>query len=171
MAAPNEKLAESLDALKALQEGRRRVFRSDELTRVHRERLLENGFLQDVMKGWVISSSPNVRDGDSTPWYALILGILRALLRRTLRRRLVSFAGAVAVAPGRANGRPGPGRGEQPEGHEQRNRSTVRNVAIRPESRGDAGASESHDARRLALVLASGVAGGSGGDFLRAESG
>jgi hypothetical protein len=70
MATPNEKLAESLDVLKALQEGGRRVFRSDELTRVHRERLLQNGFLQDVMKGWLISSGPGVRKGDSTPWYA-----------------------------------------------------------------------------------------------------
>jgi fido (protein-threonine AMPylation protein) len=68
MAAPNEKLAESLDVLKALQEGGRRVFRSDEFSRVHRERLVENGFVQDVMKGWLISSSPSA--GDSTPWYA-----------------------------------------------------------------------------------------------------
>jgi hypothetical protein len=67
MAAPNEKLAESLDVLKALQEGGRRVFRSDDLSRVHRERLVENGFLQDVMKGWLISSSPGAREGDSTP--------------------------------------------------------------------------------------------------------
>ena len=37
---PNEKLAESLDVLKALQEGHRRVFRSDDLSRVHRERLV-----------------------------------------------------------------------------------------------------------------------------------
>lgn len=70
MAAPNEKLAESLDELKALQAGGRRVFRSDELSRVHRERLVENGFLQEVMKGWVISSSPGARAGDSTTWYA-----------------------------------------------------------------------------------------------------
>ena len=70
MATPNEKLAESLDALKALQEGGRRVFRSDGLSRTHRERLIENGFLQEVMKGWLISSSPSVRQGDSTPWYA-----------------------------------------------------------------------------------------------------
>jgi len=70
MATPNEKLAESLDVLKALQEGGRRVFRSDELSRVHRERLTENGFLQDVMKGWLISASPSARKGDSTPWYA-----------------------------------------------------------------------------------------------------
>jgi hypothetical protein len=61
MAAPNEKLAESLDVLKALQEGGHRVFRSDDFSRVHRERLVENGFLQDVMKGWQISSSPGAR--------------------------------------------------------------------------------------------------------------
>lgn len=70
MAAPREKLAESLDALRALQKGGRRVFRSAELSRVHRERLVANGFLQDVMKGWLISSGPSARPGDSTPWYA-----------------------------------------------------------------------------------------------------
>jgi hypothetical protein len=70
MATPNEKLAESLDALKALQEGGRRVFRSGELSRVHRERLVANGFLQEVMKGWLISTGPNARPGDSTPWYS-----------------------------------------------------------------------------------------------------
>src|SRR5207249_5536235 len=70
MAAPNEKLAESLNVLKVLQEGGRRVFRSDDLSRVHRERLVENGFLQEVMKGWLISSTPSARAGDSTPWYA-----------------------------------------------------------------------------------------------------
>src|SRR5882724_6760208 len=70
MAAPNEKLAESLNVLRALQEGGHRVFRSEDFSRVHRERLVENGFLQDVMKGWLISSSPGARQGDSTPWYA-----------------------------------------------------------------------------------------------------
>ena len=70
MPLPNEKLAESLDALEALQEGNRRVFRSDDLSRVHRERLLENGFLQEVMKGWLISSSPDAEPGESTPWHA-----------------------------------------------------------------------------------------------------
>ncbi len=70
MAAPNEKLAESLDVLKTLQQGGTRVFRSDDLSRVHRQRLVENGFLQEVMKGWLISASPTARAGDSTPWYA-----------------------------------------------------------------------------------------------------
>ena len=70
MATPNEKLAESLDALKELQDNGRRVFRSDDLSRVHRERLVANGFVQEVMRGWLISSSPSARPGDSTPWYA-----------------------------------------------------------------------------------------------------
>jgi fido (protein-threonine AMPylation protein) len=70
MPSPNEKLAESLDALEALQQGNRRVFRSDDLSRVHRERLVENGFLQEVMKGWLISSSPDSESGESTPWHA-----------------------------------------------------------------------------------------------------
>lgn len=70
MPSPNEKLAESLDELKALQQGNQRVFRSDDLSRVHRERLLENGFLQEVMKGWLISSSPDSQAGESTPWHA-----------------------------------------------------------------------------------------------------
>ena len=70
MATPTEKLAESLGALKALQDNGRRVFRSDDLSRVNRERLLANGFVQEVMRGWLISSSPSARSGDSTPWYA-----------------------------------------------------------------------------------------------------
>lgn len=70
MPKPNEKLAESLTVLKELQKGGRHVFRSHELSRTHRERLLSNGFLRDVMKGWVMSSSPSARADDSTPWYA-----------------------------------------------------------------------------------------------------
>jgi fido (protein-threonine AMPylation protein) len=70
MARPNQKLATSLTALRALQRRGRRVFQSDELDRLDRERLLKNGFVQEVVKGWLISSSPGARAGDSTPWYA-----------------------------------------------------------------------------------------------------
>ena len=70
MAAPNEKLATSLAQLEQLQKGGRQVFRSGELTRVHRERLVRNGFLREVMKGWLISSSPGSDPGDTTPWFA-----------------------------------------------------------------------------------------------------
>lgn len=70
MPKPNQKLAESLAALQELQKGGRHVFRSRELSRTHRERLIRNGFLREVMKGWLMSSSPSARQGDSTPWYA-----------------------------------------------------------------------------------------------------
>jgi fido (protein-threonine AMPylation protein) len=70
MPTPNEKLAESLGVMHDLQKGGRRVFKSDDLSRTNRERLVQNGFLQEVMKGWLISSSPSARAGDSTPWYA-----------------------------------------------------------------------------------------------------
>jgi hypothetical protein len=70
MPAPHEKLAEALTALRSLQKGGRRVIKSGDLSRLHRERLVEQGFLQEVMKGWLISTGPQARDGDSTPWYA-----------------------------------------------------------------------------------------------------
>ena len=70
MVTPNEKLASSLAQLEELQKTGRRVFRSGELTRLHRERLVRNGFLREVMKGWLISSSPDANPGDTTPWYA-----------------------------------------------------------------------------------------------------
>jgi hypothetical protein len=70
VANPNEKLAESLAKLKVLQEGGRRVFRSNELSGVHRECLVANGFMQEVIKGWLISAGPSAQPGDSTPWYA-----------------------------------------------------------------------------------------------------
>ncbi|OFW11824.1 MAG: cell filamentation protein Fic [Acidobacteria bacterium RIFCSPLOWO2_02_FULL_67_36] len=70
MPSPPEKLAEALTALQALQKAGRRVIQSGELSRAHRERLRANGFLQEVMKGWLTSSSPGARAGDSTPWYA-----------------------------------------------------------------------------------------------------
>src|SRR5579871_6138849 len=70
MPSPHEKLADALTALRTLQRDGRRVFQSDELSRLARERLLRNGFLREAMKGWLISSSPDTRDGESTPWYA-----------------------------------------------------------------------------------------------------
>jgi len=70
MAAPHEKLAASLAALQELQKDGRRVFRSGELSRVHRERLVRNGFLKEIMKGWLVSWNPGATPGDTTPWFA-----------------------------------------------------------------------------------------------------
>jgi len=69
MARPHEKLADALDSLRHLQQEGRRVFQSGELSPTNRRRLLSNGFLQKVIRGWLISASPTARAGDSTPWY------------------------------------------------------------------------------------------------------
>ena len=69
MASPSEKLAESLAALKKLQDHGITAIRSDQLTRTHRERLLKNGFILEVMKGWYIPSVPDDQAGESTAWY------------------------------------------------------------------------------------------------------
>jgi fido (protein-threonine AMPylation protein) len=70
MATANERLAASLEQLKELQRDGRRVFRSAEFGRAHRERLTRSGFLREVIKGWLVSSSPGAAEGDTTPWYA-----------------------------------------------------------------------------------------------------
>ncbi len=70
MATPNEKLAASLGKLKELQQGGRRVFKSADFTRTDRQRLSQNGFLKEIMKGWLMSASPNTPPSDTTPWYA-----------------------------------------------------------------------------------------------------
>ena len=70
MASLHEKLAESLAALKELQDRRIVAIRSSDLSRTHRERLLKGGFLQEVMKGWYIPANPHQRQGETTGWYA-----------------------------------------------------------------------------------------------------
>ena len=69
MATPSEKLAQSLEALKDLQDKGKVAIRSKDLSRVHKERLVRNGFLQEVMKGWYIPSKPDESAGESTAWY------------------------------------------------------------------------------------------------------
>lgn len=69
MAAPAEKLAASLEALETLQDKGRVALRSADLSRTHRERLTEAGFLKEIMKGWYIASRPDETAGESTAWY------------------------------------------------------------------------------------------------------
>ena len=74
MATPNEKLATSLEALQSLQsEGKVHAIPSSALSRTHRERLVKNGFLEEVVKGWYIPARPGDAKGDSTAWYTSML--------------------------------------------------------------------------------------------------
>jgi hypothetical protein len=80
VASPSQKLAESLQALKELQDKGAAAIRSDHLSRTHRERLLKNRFLREVMKGWYVPASPDDQAGDSTAWYASFWGFCAAYL-------------------------------------------------------------------------------------------
>jgi hypothetical protein len=81
MATPQEKLAESLEALRKLQDRGVVAIRATDLSRAHRERLLKNGFLQEVMKGWYVAASPDDAAGESTAWYASFWAFCAAYLR------------------------------------------------------------------------------------------
>jgi len=74
MASPSEKLAQSLSVLKNMQDDGQIAIPSSDMTRTHRERLLKNGFIQKVMKGWYIPSRPDQVPGESTAWYASYWG-------------------------------------------------------------------------------------------------
>ena len=71
MATVQEKLAESLEELKAYQDAHSDnlvIQGAETLGRTHTERLVNSGYLQMVVKGWYIPSQPG-SEGDSTVWY------------------------------------------------------------------------------------------------------
>jgi len=70
MATPQEKLAQSLEALKNLQDQGFVAIRTSELSRVNRERLSNNGFIRQVIQGWYVIVPPDEKQGKSTSWYA-----------------------------------------------------------------------------------------------------
>ena len=80
MATPQEKLAESLQALRELQDSGVVAVRSADLSRVQRERLSAAGFLKEVMKGWYIPARPDEPAGESTSWYTSYWGFCAAYL-------------------------------------------------------------------------------------------
>ncbi len=69
MAAPSERIAESLDVLKGLQASGTVAIKSSDLTRRHRERLIKAGFLKEIIRGWYIPKRPDEMPGDSTSWF------------------------------------------------------------------------------------------------------
>lgn len=70
MATVQENLANSLKELQKFQNVQGlAIIKSSEISKVHLTRLIDNGFLQEVMKGWYISSRPDATPGDTTNWY------------------------------------------------------------------------------------------------------
>lgn len=70
MATGNEKLANSLSVLEALQKAGKHVVRSSDLSRTHLTRLKEGGYLEEVIKGWFLASRPELgAKGSSAAWF------------------------------------------------------------------------------------------------------
>jgi len=78
MANSRGQLAASLDLLrKVAQDG---IVRSSELSRTDRERLLKHGFLEEIIKGWLIVTNPEVPKGSTTSWYVSFWPFMRRYL-------------------------------------------------------------------------------------------
>jgi len=82
MTSPSEKLADSLAALKKLQDQGIMAIQAKNLSRTHRERLIKNGFLQEIIKGWYLPSKPDEPKGESTNWYASFWEFCSAYLNK-----------------------------------------------------------------------------------------
>ena len=67
---PSEKLAQSLEILRNLQKQGIYAIQSKNISRTHRERLVANAFLEEVVKGWYVPIKPDEQKGESTAWYA-----------------------------------------------------------------------------------------------------
>lgn len=65
----SQKLENSLEQLRLLQESKCIAIQSQQLSRIHRERLLKHSFIREVIRGWYIASMPDEKPGDSTSWY------------------------------------------------------------------------------------------------------
>lgn len=81
MSTPQERLAQSLAILKKLQDDGIVAINTKNMTRTHRERLLSNGFIKEVIKGWYIPVRPDEPTGESTAWYASFWGFCADYLK------------------------------------------------------------------------------------------
>ena len=120
-----------LAVLKKLQDRSVVAIRAADLSRAHRERLLKNGFLQEVMKGWYIAARPDDAAGESTAWYASFWAFCAAYLRERFGKRLVSFTRAFTVSAYRQPYGAAPARGAYSQRRQQGDGAALRDVGIR----------------------------------------
>lgn len=81
MATIEQLMADSLEKLHFLQQQNPNLVlkSTEQLSRTHLKRLLDNGWLQEVMKGWYIPSRPG-SEGDTTVWYTSYWHFVKAYL-------------------------------------------------------------------------------------------
>lgn len=82
MATPPAKLAESLQILKSIQDEGFTAIQTTQMSRTHRQRLLQAGFIREVVKGWYIAARTDEAAGESTAWYASFWGFCADYLNK-----------------------------------------------------------------------------------------
>lgn len=82
----SQKLADSLEQLQQLQESEVVAIKSNQLSRLHRERLLKHGFIRKVIRGWYIPTIMDETPGDSTSWYSSFWDFCGAYLHERFDR-------------------------------------------------------------------------------------
>ena len=87
MIKAHQKLAEALKILKRLQSKQGGVVQAGDLKDGHRALLVDEGFLQPVIKGWYICTYPRDREGDSTAWYVSYWAFLAGYLGERFGKR------------------------------------------------------------------------------------
>ncbi|MDE6481181.1 MAG: Fic family protein [Muribaculaceae bacterium] len=82
MASMEQLMAESLERLHDLQQQNPNLVLkgTEQLPRIHIKRLLDNGWLTEVMKGWYIPSRPG-SEGDTTVWYTSYWHFIKTYLQ------------------------------------------------------------------------------------------
>lgn len=80
MATPAEKLVESLKVLKKIQEKGIVAIKSEDLSRTVKDRLMANGFIREVIRGWYIAVNPDETKGNSTSWFTSYWGFCSRFL-------------------------------------------------------------------------------------------
>jgi hypothetical protein len=90
MAPLYEKLAQALAQFRERQgETKKRIFKSGDFDRVVRERLVEAGYLQEVMNGWLMVTAPDARPGDTVSWYSSYWEFIREYLNDRFGKRWI----------------------------------------------------------------------------------
>lgn len=100
MPSPHEKLADALEKLS--QAETRGILRHDSISRTYRERLLQMGFISEIIRGWYYTSNPESQSGE-TSWYAFYWEFLRQYLESRFGSEYCLSADASLLLHGASN--------------------------------------------------------------------
>lgn len=82
-----DRLAEALrSARRAADSNGAEIIRSDQITRSERELLLQNQWIEEIIRGWYLLGRPDIRAGDSSRWYAHFWDFLALYLHHRFGR-------------------------------------------------------------------------------------